>query len=43
VRTDTQQAKLEYLEQAAGAGTDNDDVGRDVAQNVSSTLAKPAL
>src|SRR5579862_700821 len=38
VRTDTEQAKLENLEQAAGTRTDNDDVGRNVAQNVSSPL-----
>jgi hypothetical protein len=34
MRTDTEQAKLEYLEQATGTCTDNDDVGRDFAQNV---------
>jgi hypothetical protein len=32
VRTDTEQAKLEYLKQAARTRTDDDDVGRNFAQ-----------
>jgi hypothetical protein len=36
----TEQAKLEYLEQAAGARANDHDVGSNLAQNVTSPLAK---
>jgi hypothetical protein len=40
---DTEQAKLKYLEQAAGACADDHDVGGNLAQSVSSPLAKRRL
>ena len=43
VRAYTEQPKLKDLEQAARAGTDDHDVGGNVAQSVSSALGKRAL
>jgi hypothetical protein len=38
VGADTEQPKLKYLEQAAGTRANDDDVSRNVAQNVSSIV-----